>query len=96
MSLFQIGHTYILLDNGMWKDLSTLSTVTPYKTRQNNVISLEPNLKVRTLNGIACSNCALFFPINEVNEKLCDGYCQQCAFPTLWNLKKTKFIKDYK
>lgn len=86
MDLFEIGCTYILNSNGRWIKLNDVSVKPPVRLSNRKLLTWEPNLKVRDINGACCENCLVFFKADEVPYKLLSGLCQQCTYPELWNL----------
>lgn len=87
MVLFEIGSSYLLGEDGKWKKLEEVSEILPVRLSNKLVLSWEPNLVVRRLDGVCCANCFQFFFMSQVKESLCDGYCKDCAMPALWLLK---------
>ena len=82
--LIQIGSTFLLHSDGEWYKLSDISTIPPKKLNNELVLSWEPGLRTRYLDGVCCANCLQFFANQDVGEKLLDGFCEECALPCLW------------
>ena len=85
--LFEVGSSYLLGENGEWKKLAEVSVIEPVRVGTKLVLSWEPDLVVRRLDGVCCVNCLAFFFLSQAEESLCDGYCKDCAMPALWLLK---------
>lgn len=86
--LIQYGTTFILEKDGTWVELEKISRIPPVQLSNELVLSWEPGLRTRYLDGGCCVSCLKFFEGEELSAKLLDGYCEECAFPPLWTFFK--------
>jgi hypothetical protein len=77
------GDRFIVEKNDDITELSAISNHKPVVCGKN-VLSWEPDLKVREIAGECCQTCGLFVANEEIPYKLLSGFCEKCTYPELW------------